>query len=728
MEIDDKTIRHFSEFSSSTMKHIELTISKKLKKVFAKIQKYIRGNFLMKLYINEPDSDFFEVPSVPSLFQSVYTKSTAVFNKFPPIYTQNLIQKIQTIYSSPCEFSSSVNIYFCEDISDYLFFAYSTFPSLYSFFLTEEFCSSASSFLIFFFKCSKNRLISEALLTSFFASASVFYDHLWMILGNILFNFKYPTEFDNNIQSPFWNSFYEKILEGLKICLPLLSSHHIEAFNSFCAIFPEYAHKFILKRVLLEPFLTASESSTALVSSKGNRYFQQLIKLLINLDSNNKFNQKIINIIAFQKSFQEVIPSLSDFMWSHGVPLLFSQFDIKLLNNILNFSSLFSFKYNEERVKFSNSLSDLVSFNVYPQFCGKLPPQLGIGEQLFGESPPSFPQNKDDNDGQRHFRQLVKYVYDERLNLTEVILNPPKELAFINKTSNSKALFREYLLDLFHSNFVTIERTFLMQESLTKLYNLYTYVRSSTNLTFHHFSYAFLKNNIRLIQDIIPAIKMITKNFKIKLGNNNSFKNVLGNIVFQAEEENLVPFPVWFELLISALDTFNIVINDLTIELENDFESELINYMVNQWPKYNSSDFFIKRIQHIMKCSNLIAHISNCGYGKRLKIMLEFVKELKTIITNDNIQYWAPIFKYAIFASSQKSIFSTFMFLYYNISMGLGLDRQWSQTLQSDWSLFSAGIFSIIQSNKALHQKYSNLKILEDLFTCKTKKKKFHKK
>ena len=183
-----KDTLHFGKYSSSAMSNVNFSIGKQIYSSYSKNLHFMRGNFMMNMFISQQNSDFFDIPSAPSLFQSVYMKVSSMLINYPAMFIQNLAAKIQKIYASPYEFAATVDLFFQEDITDLIIFAYSTFPSIYSFFLTEEFCSSASSFLAAIFKSSRNQLLSELLLSSFFMSGAVFYEHFFLIIGDYLFD------------------------------------------------------------------------------------------------------------------------------------------------------------------------------------------------------------------------------------------------------------------------------------------------------------------------------------------------------------------------------------------------------------------------------------------------------------------------------------------------------------------------------------------------------------
>ncbi|OHS98910.1 hypothetical protein TRFO_34744 [Tritrichomonas foetus] len=675
-------ILKFSEYSSSGISHLEKPLTKKVYSLYEKNLKFIRGTFLMKMIINEPDSDFFDIPTVPSIFQSVYQDSSSVLHKFPPMYIQNFTQKIQNIYSTPVSFAASLDLYFQEDIADYLLFSYSTFPALFSFFQTDEFCESASSFLSSFFKCTKNFLISESLLTSFFISSTVFYDHFWSVLGDRIFSISYSTcSFD---------MFFNIFLDCLKSCLLLMSKYHIYAFKSFISVFPKDGHSFFIKRVILQPFLTASESSTSFISKEGNKFFQSFLEKFISLPFDSKYSTQLTDTLINQSTFASILPSVSGFIWKNGVPLLFSQFDIKLLHNILNFTEIFRFRYEERRVKFSDSFEEVISFSVFPMFCGKIPPEIGIGSDLFGEAPPilNIEVNDDDN---RKWRQFLKHVTDENMPITHIIkilFNPPIEYSFI---IGKNEIYIKFLLDYFHTNFLSFERAVLMQETLQKLVNMNSYIQASTNRIFHHFSFSFLQKNITNLYDIEPATFLITKDIE-------------------------VPFVVHFEITMSALDTIKVLRNKLISKAEDEFEYELTGFMENEWKNYKNEPLFLYRVRHIMNASSILAHIKDCSYGKRLRIILKFVNQLKTILSIENMPLWKVLFQYAVFMSSQREVFSTFLYLHHFVFMSLKLDRLWDNETQNEWSLFNAGIWAIIQNNIKMNLFYSSKENAEHIF------------
>uniref|UniRef100_UPI00261DFA65 hypothetical protein n=1 Tax=uncultured Brachyspira sp. TaxID=221953 RepID=UPI00261DFA65 len=80
-------------------------------------------------------------------------------------------------------------------------------------------------------------------------------------------------------------------------------------------------------------------------------------------------------------------------------------------------------------------------------------------------------------------------------------------------------------------------------------------------------------------------------------------------------------------------------------------------------------EIFIKRLKNIESLAIFLKHVQKGGYGSRLKIITNFVSGLRTILTTDNIHLWKPAFKYAVFFSSQKQVFSTFLYIYHFIDL-----------------------------------------------------------
>lgn len=841
MEQIKKETKRFSEYSSSTMANVNFTINKQIYSSYSKNLHYMRGNFMMNMFISQQNSDFFDIPSAPSLFQSVYMKVSSMLVNYPAMFIQNLTAKIQKIYESPFEFAATVDLFFQEDMTDIIVFAYSSFPALYSFFLTDEFCSSASLFLSAIFKSSRNQLLSELLLSSFFISGTVFYDRFFSLIGDHLFDlasrkkndfsllpnnntsnnqnngkkrsFSFTKLFEpkiklsintttnttnnNNNNTNFKNlfdEFFPLFLQSLKICLPLLSQYHIQAFKNFCKTFPESSHKFFLQKVILQPFQTASESSISLVSSEGNKFFMSFLNMLSNLPVNDKRIQSFLTIVMNLSSsckdnnnnnkdiinnasnsdnkaklydFHDVYPSLKGFVWNHGVPILFGHIDIKLLIDILKFTEIFnmdSSKINQLKINFKDSFGT-VMFNVFPCFCATNPPEQGIGIELFGEAPPSFESsvriykdlieeqkckeniNNDDDEEEEYsegekkakdfeknlgitsekkriFRKVNKFAIEENISLSELILNPPPQFSILKNDVSYIFL----LLNKFHENFTTTEQAILMEEAKQKIKNLIISTQNMTHITYHHFSFSFLKERIHGISDIVPAIQeLINSN-----SNTNSVAN--SNLLLTKSKvnpaflsnndlnnptlsENRLPASVMFEISLTALDTLTLREGTKKIEMmEADFEDELMMWIEDEWPSFRENEIFIKRLKNIESLAIFLKHVQKGGYGSRLKIITNFVSGLRTILTTDNIHLWKPAFKYAVFFSSQKQVFSTFLYIYHFFIMQLRLDTIWDVEIQNLISMFTAGMWSILDKNIDLNLKYADFAKIKPIF------------
>ena len=65
-------VKHFSKYSSSTMYNVNFSIVKQIYSYYSNNLHYMRGAFMMNMFISQQNTDFFDIPSAPSLFQSVY--------------------------------------------------------------------------------------------------------------------------------------------------------------------------------------------------------------------------------------------------------------------------------------------------------------------------------------------------------------------------------------------------------------------------------------------------------------------------------------------------------------------------------------------------------------------------------------------------------------------------------------------------------------------------------
>lgn len=848
-----KDAKHYSKYNSSTMSNVNFTIIKQIYSAYSKNLHYMRGTFMMNMFISQQNTDFFDIPSAPSLFQSVYMKVSSTLVNYPAMFIQGLAAKIQSVYEHPFEFAANVDLFFQEDITDLIVFAYSTFPALYSFFLTEEFCSSASSFLIAIFKSSRNQLLSELLLSSFFISGTVFFDHFIFLIGDHLFeltskknDLKLPSKEDNNQSNQkkkiFKNifklkannnndksnddkptdnqnvqniikKFFPFFINSLKTCLPLLSQYHIKAFRSFSKIFPHNAHKFFLQKVLLQPFQTAAESSISLVSSEGNKFFMSFLNILSDYPQDDPLIQTLMSTILNiatngddindsnndnedeekNPNFHEVYPSLKGFVWNHGVPLLLSHIDIKLFVDLLKFTKIFDMdnsSFAKLKVNFRDSF-DTISFNVFPSFCAMNSPEQGIGIDLFGEMPPSLSasvqnykelieeqkakeknasndndnnnnnDNNNDSDSEsecdsdtleaekaalidsnkkRIFRQVINYANEESLDLTELILNPPKKFSML-KGDISYVLL---LLNSFHNNFITTEQTILTEEAKKLIRTLIMSTRELIHVTYHHFSFSFLKERIKSISDVVPAIRELINSDSESDSNSGSNSNLTlkmssssvadsdlllakakvntaflstDELPFQKPSENRLLNSVIFEISLTALDALKLHEGTVKIEAaEADFEDELMMWIMEEWPSYKENEIFQRRNENIKNISQFLKHVQKGGYGRRLKIIINFVKSLKRILTSDNLHLWKPAFKYAVFCSSQKQIFSTFLYIYHYIIMRMKLDEILDSEIQNLISMFTVGMWSILDNNLQLNIKYADFNIAKQIF------------
>ena len=343
-----------------------------------------------------------------------------------------------------------------------------------------------------------------------------------------------------------------------------------------------------------------------------------------------------------------------------------------------------------------------------------------------------------DSNKKRIFRKVMKVACEESLDLTELILNPPKQF-FMLKDDISYIIL---LLNNFHRNYATIEQTILMEEAKKKIKILIMSTRELIHITYHHFSFSFLKERIKRISDVVPAIRELINsdsdsnsgsesNLSLKASSssvadsdmliakakvNTAFLST-EDFPYQKPSENRLLNSVIYEISLTALDALKLHEGTAKTEAtEADFEDELMTWIMDEWPSYKEKEIFQKRLKNIESLSMFFKHVQKGGYGRRLKIIINFVKSLKTILTTENLYLWKPAFKYAVFCSSQKQIFSTFLYIHHFIIMQIRLDEIWDTEIQNLVSMFTAGMWSILDNNVQLNVKYANFDVAKQIF------------
>ena len=685
-------ISQYQEYSCLNTSNFYNTLPHKIYNIYMMILKIAKRNFNMELLIND-GNQLIENTFIENT-KEIFNEPSRILNYYPSMFNQKLSQLVSQIYNQVDEFAK-ITVNFFEKYESHLtIFSYSTFPSLFGMFIADEFCKYACKFIISVFEISKNSAISDALLTSFFFGASIFYESLWQ---NISASLRYL-----NKNSTF-HQFFEMTKNALNSSLPNLSIYHTKALSKYCNFSQKRCNQLFVEKLLLEPFIRVSSSSAYFPSPIMNSLYINFLKQLMS-PLHILHILELLNCIVSNTYTLDVNPKFSVSCWTKGIPIILNDYDVLILYKLTQKKpGYFNLTYILDDVKFNQSLRPLI-IDIFPS-CIKIEADDQILHQLLGDynpildNPDIIFKNKDEilrseeakNDSiySNIYRRHTQYALEKNQNIATFYLNN------INGTYFSNPEYRKFcglkIISRIHKNFEHIKQAIILFQHYSTLRKIRKYIELQNNSMYFSYSCDFFRRKVpsndclaASLEDFdgIPAIK-----------SNN-----------------------YFEFGCVALEYVNYPTNKKISILEDTFARILSFWMEKKWPTYKQKCHFNQRIKHILDTATLLGQIQTVNLGKGLKIILQFQKNLYTILNPYWDQEWSILFHYAIYAANSPKILSLFLTLHHLVFTNDGLVQNWGEHVYSLWSMFSAGMWYVIKADREFCLQCSNFDDIKDCF------------
>ncbi|KAK8890080.1 hypothetical protein M9Y10_034839 [Tritrichomonas musculus] len=418
-------IEKLSKYSTFQIKNFPKSINQKIYNVYMKNLRLSRGTFHMEMLIaalnynsDNPNDTLFIVPPIMEFFKDIFSEPLKMMQCYPAMFNQKIVNLIGHIYLKPSEFAKIVFNFFKNDSSHLLLFAYTTFPSIFDMFIGEEFCQCALEFLLTILDLAKameteiienlkkqrsgklekinwNQIvltffpskICDAFISSFFCGAPGFYETFWTNLSQRLFKY--------NKKPPFKHLF-DATLNSLNDALPYLTKYHIAAITKYSSTLPQRCTKFFTEKLILQPFLRESVSSTLFSSANMNNAYIDFLNELMS-PIRLAYAEQLLNMVIINKKFLSITPKMQPSnIWSHGLPLILNDNDIFTLYKMMQYSKTFTFTYTTNDIVFSEDYRPII-IDIYPSFLKQKKVDTEIMKGLFGRHPPSFSFKQNNN-------------------------------------------------------------------------------------------------------------------------------------------------------------------------------------------------------------------------------------------------------------------------------------------------------------------------------------------
>lgn len=640
--------------------------SAKMYRTYEKNSLFLRGIFYLEMF-NADSTGFFDIPTVPELFTTIYSKPRKAISKFRPMFIQSFTYHVCNIYKAPKEFARNVASYISDDPTFHLFFAYSTFPAIFGFFASQELCELGSIFLIELIQNTDEEFVADAFLAAFFCALPDFYNYFFSTFSENVNEFSLCTSFDE---------FYRKFIPLIKQAMPLIPIPFIKVLNEMVKKYKKSAAEFFVDSFFYDHFI-------ALRSSTG--YFTQpeVCTALEGffVEMKEKKANEVVDYIIGNAIFQNEFPSLTGVLSQSGLPLFLSERDIELVVDSLLYGT--NNIINQAPNTYSNSLNPLILI-IYPDFLYETSKYEGIGRCLFDIQPEDV-EIEENEDFERIYRRVKKLSENESGDVID----------FIEK-SNNKSIKRQSIIDFIYKsvnnecvrNFKKLELDIHNSEVRNRHKMYGESCREYMTYLFHRFSFDFLQKSISDAKG------------------SNLFSKVDSAISSVSSGVSYVPGSAIFALSCTALDTIAISYKGM-IEVDSAFQNLLDKWVENNWEKFPGKEFIKPKIIYLMSAALKLSHIGEIGFGKRLKLIIDFEKSLRSILGFYYDKYWVGTFAFSIFVAKEPNILATFL-LFHHFVIEENFAGRWGKEIIDNWQMFSAGMWYLLKNDRELFLKCSD--------------------
>ena len=651
------TITRFRKYGSVQIATAQKETAKKVMSRYMHDLQYVRGTYMMEMYV--ADETLKRTVPTLSFFKGMFTEPAKIFLVHSAMFNQKLLLHMQTLIKEPQTFASIVVPFLIKKPDQIHRFAYGVFPSFYGYFIGAEFCECAIDFLSAVFKEQNSQQISEALLASFFCSCHAFYDCLWQNLASGLME-----------MTPNTYNFF-KILNTVKVALekslPFLSPYHIQIFSSFCAAFPKNCSRYLIETILVKQFIHVASSSVCFTSASQTgmlmTFLQELMKPMRMLH-----NEDLLNMVITYKGSLNSCPSMNLRIWSKGIPIIMNDCDIKLLVEILS-SGTSKIKFHRDQHE--STLSDTFRPCLMDVFVpARKNEKSSVIEDLFGITPPTV-HSLDDEDEEfsRTWREMLRLARSSN----EIVID-----FLMKKAGSFEGEFGEFfvrrILSVFGENFMTIQDTILLAEHLSHFQRLSLSIVSHNVSLYHGFFYDFFRKEMSRTLSLKKTIRAVTGDIEL-------------------------PKTIGFEISCIVLDCAAFPVSKQMKKAQNRFVKLVDKWMENEWPKYQQSCKFANRIKYVLETVTVFNQIEYLGLGKVLKIMIQFVFQLKTILGGhwDGTSDWSVLFNYSLFAAQCPQILTAFLTFHHFVFSNTSIVANWSEKVCEAWTWFATGMWYLMK-------------------------------
>ncbi|EAY15881.1 hypothetical protein TVAG_165090 [Trichomonas vaginalis G3] len=577
------------------------------------------------------------------ILKCINKKQEDISNNFSSSFSQCLLLLIKNFHEEPEVFAQIVYSYFSKDISDQLYFGYSTFPAIFGYFSSQEFTFKASRFILELFSIDEDFILLESVLVPFLLSAHSFLEDLWcqfhklctMTLG----------KFDEK-------RCYNILIESLQNSISLLTNSHIFVIQQLIIRFPHKSSDILISQFLYKSFNMVFTCGSVILPNGAKKFTNSCFQNILSTRE-HEIQQKIFDILSGNSIFTDNLPKQPTTFLFKRYPFIFSFEDIKLIYDILiddnNYKSTIQsmsseisnfhenknvfevdmfFSYNQKKklnnnVVFSRSWNSIVKESQRKNIC----PIDFFNDLKKNQQLPllcmSFEFEK------FAYQEIVEKLEQELINLTFLI-----DSAVENEMYKSYSVCLERLYDICLS------------------WNSFTVVES----------FDLIKGEFQIC-DLINIVKSSAL------------------IVF-SDIDNISLFP--FHLLCSILDKYKILIDGPILNLQNEFVQHIYSSRLTYRQQISS---YPSGLMIVLRYAHNLSNALDESLGRRLVAIIEFTKTIILVAESTDNELVNDFFNFGLFAIKNRSLLGSFIVLDKILNSGFTFTDQYMAELNY-WNIF----------------------------------------
>ena len=655
----------FHSFVGFDMEEKALTIDKKMHQLYFQSLLYMRSIYLLEFSVADT-TGFFDIPDIKELYHSISQTVARGFQYYPPIFIQNLANSIQRIFYDPVTFADFVDKYFSSETINSLLFAYSTFPAIFGYFITTDFCEPASKFLVAFFNKKRHKELATDLIKSFFKAIPVFNDNLFYALAE---NFNKKLDFKTIT------------LNAVKTARPHITKWHIEAATTFMKNYVTEAIDFFVNFILLKPFISAAYSCSYFSDKMKCKAYAEYLKSLQS-PSNVSDALELMDTFLYTDCFSEQEISISKISWYGSIPIILSCNDAKLMYDILTYTTNNIFFFPE-----IDSLPEHFNLFVLDLFLTLKTLEIDrFGKDLFGKEPKTFQIEKQDG-----YERIWNFIVDRSKSQHQ---NPEDIIETMNVTDDLKCYVYSKILFCYEHNFRWLEKAIVKEENCRKLVSFTDYIRKVLLNDFHDKTVCNFETKILKPSPIA--------------------QNVLDEVNDLINNTNPEP-EIFFELVLSALDSSKIYITEKGMNCGERF-FDLLGFRISQ-----STSLLTDKLKILEKIRTHVTALKQADWtiGKMVRQMIYFETQLQQIVEQKwpGDPEWTNFFAYGLFANANFLVFPLFIFVDKFIFSYCEINNRCPDKSFKSWITFSAAMWELTVSDESLLQTCNDSKSIREFFT-----------